>query len=155
VDAFIGRLVAGCRGRVVPLVVGVALAGCAGENPASPSASDGEGPQLERADQAAAARFPISVSPKSVRLNCPLNGFCETPVALSAFGEVSYDWSVEGFTVNSANSNCDGSFDLSNSSCVITVVAFTSEPGRQDGIMTITDRSTGTTKTVRLTARVS
>jgi hypothetical protein len=154
-DAFIGRLVAGYRGRVVPLVVGVALAGCTGENPASPSASGGEGPQLEKANQAAAARFPISVSPRSVRLNCPLNGFCETPVALSASVDVSYDWSVEGFTVNFANSNCDGSFDLSNSSCVITVVAFTSQPGRQEGIMTITDRSTGTTRTVRLTARVS
>ena len=153
-DNIIGSLVAGCRGRVVPLVVGVALAGCTGENPSSPSERDGES-ELQRADQVAAARFPISVSPKNVRLNCALNGFCETPVALSASGEVSYDWSVEGFTVNFANSNCDGSFDINNSSCVITVVAFTSQPGRQNGIMTIRDVTTGAIKTVRLTARVS
>jgi hypothetical protein len=38
---------------------------------------------------------------------------------------------------------------------VITVVAFTSQPGRQNGIMTIRDVTTGAIKTVRLTARVS
>ena len=149
---FFGRLIAG--GRVVPMVMVVALAGCTGENPSSPSENDGR-PQFDRADQVAAARFPISVSPKNVRLNCTLNGFCETPVALSASTEVRFDWSVEGFTVNFANSNCDGSFDSSNTGCVITVVAPTSAPGRQEGVMTVTDLGTGVTKTVRLTARVS
>jgi len=153
-DDVIGRLVAGGRGRVVPVVLGLVLAGCTGENPASPSARDGES-ELRGADQVAAARFPISVSPRSVRLNCALNGFCETPVALSASGEVTYDWSVEGFTVNFANSNCDGSFDSSNTGCVITVVASTSQPGRQEGLLTIREVTTGATRTVRLTARVS
>jgi hypothetical protein len=149
----IGRLVTDRRGWVVALVAGVGLAGCTGESPSSPSQRDGES-ELQRADHVAAARFPISISPKNVRLNCALNGFCETPVAISASGEVSYDWSVEGFTVNFANSNCDGSFDISNSSCVITVVAFTSEPGRQEGLLTIREVTTGATKTARLTARV-
>ena len=148
-DNVIRSVVAGCRGLVVPLAVGVALAGCTGEHPSSPSESG-----LQGADQVAAARFPISVSPKNVRLNCALNGFCETPVALSGSGEVQYDWSVEGFTVNFANSNCDGSFDSSNPSCVITVVAFTSEPGRQEGLLTVREVTTGATRTARLTARV-
>ena len=152
-NIMLGRLVIGRRGWVVALVLGVGLAGCTGETPSSPSERDGES-ELQRADHVAAARFPISISPKNVRLNCALNGFCETPVAISASGEVSYDWSVEGFTVNLANSNCDGSFDISNSSCVITVVAFTSEPGRQEGLLTIREVTTGATKTARLTARV-
>jgi hypothetical protein len=154
-DNLIGRLVAGCRGRVMPLALGVALAGCAGENPASPSIGDSEGPQLERADQTAAARFPISVTPRSVRVDCSLNTSCTTSVTLSATGAAVFSWSVaDEFTVNFGATTCGGTLD--NSSCVIGLIVDTSgEPGRRTGVLTIELAGGGPTKTYRLTARVS
>lgn len=153
-EQLIGTQVTEWRARIVPLVLGIALAGCAGDAPSSPSGHEGHGSGFRQAGEVAAARFPISVSPRSVRLTCALGGFCETPVALSASTDVSFDWSVEGdFTVNFANTNCDGTFDISNTGCVLAVVAFTTgDPGRRTGILTI--ESGGATKTVRLTARV-
>jgi hypothetical protein len=139
--------------RFVPVVVGVALIGCDGEIPSSPSPSPGAGPQFEAAEQVAAARSVLSVAPKNVHLRCNAGFPCEADVIVSSSSPVSIQYSAEGeFGINFGGTFCSGT--LSGSCSIRVEVQSTEIPGRRSGNLLIEDLTNGSTKTVRLSARV-
>lgn len=156
-DRLMRKLKTGWCTASAAAAVGVALTACGGEMPSSPSTPSADGPGLTDVAQTAAARSPLSVSPRSVRLQCNSGGFpCDIQVIVTSSVPVALDYFLNGdFIINAGATTCVR-FSTLAGSCTIGVSVGTTEfPGRRSGTLTVNESTTGTSKTVRLAARVS
>jgi hypothetical protein len=136
------------------LVAGVVLTGCSGESPSSPS---GDAPPGREVAQTAAAQSVISVSPRNIRLRCNQGFGCGQQVIVTTSSPVNVQIGLEGdFVFNFGATSCPLDGSVVSGSCTIGVAVGTTEfPGRRSGTLTISETTSGTSKTVRLAARVS
>lgn len=152
---FIGRSETRLWTAVAPLVVGLTLSACGGEAPSSPSPPAGAAP-VAGVEVLAAASGPLSVSPRNIHLKCSQGSSCDRQVVVTSSSPLTLTYSLDGdFVINSGATSCPQGGTLSGA-CTIGIQLLATElPGRRSGTLTISESTFGTSRTVRLAARVS
>jgi hypothetical protein len=141
---------------LLPVFVGAALSACAGETPASPSALPEDTPRPSAIIAAAASGSQLSVTPRRIRLKCNQGFGCDAQVVVTSSSPVTLNYFLNGdFIINFGATSCPQSGILSGSCTIGVQVGTTEFPGRRSATLTISESTFGTSRTVRLAARVS
>jgi hypothetical protein len=141
---------------LLPVFVGAALSACAGETPASPSGLPEGAPLPSTIIEAAASGAQLSVTPRRLRLKCNQGFPCGAQVVVTSSSPVTLNYFLNGeFIINFGATSCPQSGILSGSCTIGVQVGTTEFPGRRSATLTISESTFGTSRTVRLAARVS
>jgi len=142
-------------GWLTAAVVGLALTGCGGE-PSSPTTPGDETVQPHGTVQAAASSAVLTVDPRRVGLKCAQGFGCGIQILVSSSSPVTLSYSLNGdFILNAGNTSCPQGGTLAGDCTIGVDVGTTQFPGRRSGTLTISESTFGTSRTVRLAARVS
>ena len=129
------------------IALGTVLLGACGESPTAPDQS----PSL-----AAATSGPLSVDLRSLRLSCTAGSPCTGGVIVHTTTPVTLAYQVEGsdFEINSGLTTCAQGGMVADACFINVKVASYDAPGRRVGKLIISESTTGTSLSVRLTARM-
>jgi hypothetical protein len=105
----------------------------------------------------AVAKGPLSIDSRSLRFQCNAGLPCTAAMIVTASSPVTVSYQIDGgdFIINPASTTCVQGGTLTGSCNLSVKVATTEIPGRRSATLVISESTSGTSVTVRLSARVS
>ena len=132
----------------LPMVaLGTALTlACSDEGPTAP----------DQTASFATSGTPLSVDPRSVRVRCNVGLPCTAGMIVHASSPVTLSYQVDAgdFIINPALTTCPQGGTLAGGCFLNVKVTTTDIPGRRTGTLVISESTSGTSLTVRLSASV-
>lgn len=119
--------------------------------------SDGGPTAPDEAPTLAASGSPLTTDVRHIRIQCSVGTLCTAGMVVSASSPVTLHYEIEGadFVINPALTTCVQDVTLTGGCFLNVKVATTDSPGRRSGTVVISESTSGTSRTVRLSARVS
>ena len=105
----------------------------------------------------AVTKGPISVDPRSLRIQCTAGAPCTATLYVHVMSPVTFSYQIDGadFILNPLVSTCVQGVNPQGTCYIGVKVATTDIPGRRTATLVISESTGGTSVTVRMSARIS